>query len=205
MPFRVSAACSTHLSLMLEVFQEWRIVHLATQVAGLQATTQALKTQMTTIAPTAISKMKKEQLVTQAYLELEMTEEKARAIPGEVLKLRLQKARKAREIEEFDPMAVLPRGFRRMSHDELRDECKLRGIDFDQKDKKAVLMEAIMEQVDAYTWGDMAREYDMEIVDTPSPEKIEEVKSTASSSSRCRSPVKEKKFAKTKLFKKNGI
>ena len=147
MPF-VMLAAWTRSMMLRRVSQGWRLVHLATRLVGLEATNRVLQAQAK--RPLPLSAMWKSELVDLAYAELQMTQEKAKNTPVVALRHQLGQARRNREIEQYDPVEVLPSGFQRMKHADLCAECTNRDIEFAKEMKRAELMQLIIVQVEAY-------------------------------------------------------
>ena len=139
------------------------------------------------------------QLVELTYEELEIPEARAKTIPVAVLRMMLRENRKEQKERDFDPMTNCPDRFAKISKEDLRKECDIRGIEWDEKMTNPKLMQLILEKVEAYQWAEAAKE-DMEIVEEEPVIVVDPTPTSTSSSSRCPSPSKDKKMkAKSNL------
>ena len=109
---------------MFQVFQAWRVAHVATRVKGLEATNQALKIQVK--RPMALSATRKPELVELAFSELEMPQQKAKGLLVKVLRAMIRQVRRQRQVAAYDPMAHLPAGLTKMKKAYLQKECERR-------------------------------------------------------------------------------
>ena len=127
------------------LFQAWRMINVNNKLDGAEAEIQRLREKLGKQA-NSIWYMNKAELVETAVQEGVSSREKAQKMTVAEIRERIKSNRTAPEPE--DPLLKLPTGLGRMTVDQLKAECDLRSLPYEEKTNKGKMLVLIKDDVE---------------------------------------------------------